>query len=153
MKHISYNDFLLENPRYRGYSDNQDVKELFDFIETPTSVVKMIIALTNERPALAGIVHEVEELYGEKLNLDTNKAMRQLIGIFVRYVMSFYGYEPAEQKRLSRTRYFVTASHYLKTGSVKKSIMLNLLVSDSEKNTEEKYEIKIENLKFKGEVE
>jgi hypothetical protein len=113
----------------------------------------MIIALSNERPALAGIVHEVEELYGQKLSLETDKAIRQLIGMFIRYVLSFYGYEPTEQKRLSRTRYFVTASYYKKTGIAKKHLELKLIVSDNEGNTENYYGIQIGDLKFKGEAE
>ena len=82
---------------------NEDVIRVFEFIASPDSVQKMITSTENGKPALAGIVHELEERYadceGFPLNHegpDKNVKNRRNVGWMIMFVMREYGYTPID---------------------------------------------------------
>ena len=77
---------------------NEDVIKVFEFIASPDSVQKMIMSTDNGKPALAGIVHELEERFadceGFPLNHEgpgKNAKNRRNVGWMIRFVMREYG--------------------------------------------------------------
>lgn len=82
---------------------NEDVIRVFEFIASTGSVQKMIASTENGKPALAGIVHELEERYadceGFPLNHegpDKNVKNRRNVGWMIMFVMREYGYTPID---------------------------------------------------------
>ncbi|MEG1958151.1 MAG: hypothetical protein RR071_10535 [Lachnospiraceae bacterium] len=110
---------------------NKDVIAVFEFISSPDSVIKMIEATDNGKPALSGIVRELEERFGNcegfPLNHNgpgKNAKNRRNVGWIVRFVMREYGYMPladSERTRIgadSKSRYFGNAAVYEKMDSI-----------------------------------
>ncbi len=104
---------------------NKDTKAIVDFIASPDSVARMIAATKAGKPALAGIVKELELRFGNckgfPLNHDApdkNAPNRRNIGWFVKYVMAEHGYAPisnSERTRIgadSGSKYFGSAAVY-----------------------------------------
>jgi len=110
---------------------NKDVIAAFEFISSPDSVIKMINATNNDKPALAGIVRELEERFGDcegfPLNHKgpgKNAKNRRNIGWIVRFIMREYGFIPvadSERTRIgadSKSKYFGNAAVYTKTETI-----------------------------------
>ena len=101
---------------------------VMDFLASPVSVSKMIVATENHMPALAGVVEELEERFGDSdtfpLNHDgedKHAPNRRNVGWMVRFIMREYGYSPvanSERTRIgsnSGSKYFRNAAVYEKT--------------------------------------
>ena len=110
---------------------NDDVIRVFEFIASPDSVQKMITSTENGKPALAGIVHELEERFadcdGFPLNhegLGKNAKNRRNVGWMIRFVMREYGYTPIDNSERTRigadagSVYFGNAAVYHLTNSI-----------------------------------
>lgn len=110
---------------------NEDVIKVFEFIASPDSVQKMMTSTENGKPALAGIVHELEERFadceGFPLNHDgpgKNAKNRRNIGWMIRFVMREYGYTPIDNSERTRigvdagSAYFGNAAVYHVTNSI-----------------------------------
>ena len=109
---------------------NKDTQSVIEFISEPKNVAKMLAATKAGKPALSGIVQELEERFGDcegmPLNHDgpgRNASNRRNIGWIVRYVMAEYGYTPlpnSDRTRIgadSGSNYFTSASVYKKSDS------------------------------------
>ncbi len=107
---------------------NADTIAVMDFLASPQSVNKMIIATEKRSPALAGVVEELENRFAdcEKFPLNhegegKNAKNRRNVGWMVRYIMREYGYTPladSERTRIgsnSGSRFFGNAAVYEKT--------------------------------------
>lgn len=101
---------------------------VMDFLASPSSVNKMILATEQHIPALAGVVEELEELFGDSdtfpLNHegeDKHAPNRRNVGWMVRFIMREYGYSPvanSERTRIgsnSGSKFFRNAAVYEKT--------------------------------------
>lgn len=110
---------------------NEDVIKVFEFIASPDSVQKMITSTDNGKPALAGIVHELEERFadceGFPLNHEgpgKNAKNRRNVGWMIRFVMREYGYTPIDNSERTRigadagSEYFGNAAVYHFTNSI-----------------------------------
>ena len=110
---------------------NEDVIKVFEFIASPDSVQKMMTSTDNGKPALAGIVHELEERFadceGFPLNHEgpgKNAKNRRNVGWMIRFVMREYGYAPIDNSERTRigadagSEYFGNAAVYHFTNSI-----------------------------------
>lgn len=110
---------------------NKDTKAIISFISSRASAKKMIAASEEKKPALAGIVRELEERFadceGFPLNHDAkdkNAPNRRNIGWIVRYVMASYGYVPISNSDRTRigvdsgSKYFSSAAVYVKDNNI-----------------------------------
>lgn len=104
---------------------NQDIQAVIEFLCEPDSVDRMIAATKVGKPALAGIVKEMEQRYGDCKGMPLNNATnRRNIGWIVKYVMAEYGYVPlpnSERTRIgvdSGSKYFTSAAIFKKTDNV-----------------------------------
>lgn len=120
---FNFNDFVAQTNT--KLSDNPGAKEVFDFLADPLNTYSLILFSELGLPAISGIVSKLEETFGDNSTFPLSKfENRQIVGRMVKYILSFYGYEPVagglnEQARLrhfSKARYFKTAAVYaLKT--------------------------------------
>ncbi len=115
---------------------NQDTVAVMDFLSQPESVNKMIVMSEVGLPALAGVVKELEERFGDCQHFplnhdaeDSNAPNRRNVGWMVKFIMKHYGYTPiakglsganggSERTRIgdfSGSKYFGTAAVYAKT--------------------------------------
>lgn len=110
---------------------NRDIEAVIEFIAAPGSVDRMIVATMAGKPALAGIVKELEQRFGNCKGMplnheapDKNAPNRRNIGWIVKYVMAEYGYVPlpnSERTRIgadSGSKYFTSAAVYKKADTV-----------------------------------
>lgn len=110
---------------------NRDIQDVVEYIASPNSVSRMIAATMARKPALSGIVKELEQRFGDCKGMplnhnapDKNAPNRRNIGWIVRYVMAEYGYVPlpnSERTRIgadSGSKYFSSAAVYKKVDNV-----------------------------------
>lgn len=126
--------------RFRKYaSDNEySLVEIYDYLNQPKSIAKMICTNNLGKSALEGVVREVESVFEEKFSffkergeLDTAK---QCVGCFVREILADYGYEKQSSCKMpADLKFFRNASHYIYTGKNK----IKELIYDSQDCGEE----------------
>ena len=109
--------------------DNNDTRAIMDFISSPRSVNKMIVASEMGLPAITPIVKELENKFANS-NLsplhhngkNQNAVHRQNVGRMIKFVMAQFGYIPvdgglSERARIPKfanSQYFSTAAIYKK---------------------------------------
>lgn len=109
--------------------DNNDTRAIMDFISSPRSVNKMIVASEMGLPAITPIVKELENKFANS-NLsplhhngkNQNAVHRQNVGRMIKFVMAQFGYVPvdgglSERARIPKfanSQYFSTAAIYKK---------------------------------------
>lgn len=116
---------------------NLDTKEMMEFLSSPESVNKMIVASDMKLPALSPVVKELETRFGNckeaPLNHDGpnhNAKNRQNVGRMVKFIMAQYGYVPtdgglSENARIPKnagSKYFSTGAVYEKLLTPKRTI-------------------------------
>lgn len=124
---------------------NKDVQSVIEFISDPKNVAKMLAATKAGKPALSGIVQELEERFGNcegmPLNYDgpsRNAQNRRNIGWLVRYVMAEYGYIPlpnSDRTRIgadSGSKYFTCSSVYKKSDSTSMRDIITLTIETNQ---------------------
>ena len=114
---MSYKDFFKEpeNKKYIRYETNPIVKDAFEYMSLPENIDKMIIATNNNRPALEGIIEEVEKKFPNSLDFDLENdyTLRKALGSMVKYILSDFGYEVNIQKNISKGSYIKSATNYV----------------------------------------
>lgn len=122
-----FEDFLTQNPKYNKYSDNPVAKEIFTFMNELENINSMIIASTQDKPALSFIISNVENLYGNQKLFDlSDDFTKQAVGTMAKTILKPFGYEPFRQKRLSSkdsSKFFTSASVY-RLNKVKQRVIL-----------------------------
>jgi hypothetical protein len=115
---LTFEKFIEENPRCKKYSENKTARSLFIFMSEPENIDKMITANNKGRPALEGILSEVENKFNKKNEFDIEKDVfvRHTIGIMVREVLKEFGFvvdrtEINRQKNIN-AKYIKSATHY-----------------------------------------
>jgi hypothetical protein len=74
----------------------------------------MIHASEVDRPALEGVVKELEAKFPPTLQFDfqNDELLRQTIGRMVKYIIEFYGYKVNKNIPIENPGYFKTATNY-----------------------------------------
>lgn len=93
------NQLTTEFFKSSSIPQNPDTVRIMDFLSQPESVNKMIVMSEVGLPALAGVVTELEQQFGNckffPLNhdaKDANAPNRRNVGLMVRFIMNAYGY-------------------------------------------------------------
>ncbi|OFV71790.1 hypothetical protein [Acetobacterium wieringae] len=127
---MSYNNFFTKDT-YRSFYNNLKneplVEAIYNFIFCDTSAVSMITSTKNGRPALEGILFEVELFlqiavdYNIVTLLDDNvpsDSLKQCIGTMVKDVLELYGYKtefnPSRALPINGGKFIMSASSYKK---------------------------------------
>lgn len=111
---MKYVDFYKQYPKYKGYIDNPVVYRLFIFLSNPINIKKMVVANdVYKKPPLYGVLTEVENNFHDPdIFSFCNDGPRQLTGSLVYYVLSYFGYKPIKPRRITKLKYFTSASIY-----------------------------------------
>ena len=126
----------------RSSIDNVDTRAIMDFLSTPESVNKMIIASEMGLPAITPVVKELEKRFGNAVlsplnrqGKNQNAVHRQNVGRMIKYVMAQFGYMPAGGGSSERTRipkfahsqHFSTAAIYEKKEACRYKIEVKIV--------------------------
>lgn len=132
---MRYEDFFdeVENKKYIKYKDNTVVKAVFQFIDEPESIEKMILSTEQNRPALEGVIEDIEAKFPASLNFDlaNDYTLRKALGSMVKYIISDFGYEVNTQKNISRGNHMKSATHYkFNSSKATKRIVKKVAIED-----------------------
>lgn len=115
---MSINDFFNEPKfkRFQKYIGDKTLENLYEYLENKTTVTKMIDSTKNNKPALLGIIKEIEENYIPKLKIKKDDSLKkQLIGSMISFILAEYGYEnTGNSKTLGKYDFFSVAACYKK---------------------------------------
>ena len=113
---MNYKDFFQEpeNRKYIKYENNSEVESVFNFMCKPESIDKMQMSCGQNRPALEGIIEDIELNFPISSNFDIEKdyTLRKALGSMIKYILSDFGYEVNIQKDISKGSYIKSATHY-----------------------------------------
>ena len=118
----TYEDFIADNPNCSSYEKNADAEQIFDFLNEDANIIKMIDYVEFGKPALAGCICELEQMYDnmQRPSIDLNKRFdRELVGRMIKTVLEPFGYVVTIQKSLPKNlmgKYFTSASCYALLG-------------------------------------
>ena len=137
----TFDDFLKENKKCSGLSDNLDAQEVFEILSTEVNIIKMLELCDQKQPALAACVAELKKwqdgnsgnnfpLRGAGKHSDFNKTV---VGRMVKTILAPFGYTPYTRKTIP-TKYgstdFSSASCYKKTENA--SLMVKKMIVPTE---------------------
>ena len=117
-----YDDFISANPNCSAYRDNKDAQRIFDFLNEDEIIIRMIESADTGRPALAGCVFELEEVYKsmKSTSLDFGDPFtRTVVGRMIKTIIEPFGYRVTKQKDFTKDKrgeFFTSASCYALTG-------------------------------------
>ncbi len=117
-------DFLRAS-KIQDTSDHT-VAQIMDFLSSPESIDAMLVMTKLGQPALAGVVHELEEKFAYSdfpLHHDApdqNAPNRRNVGWMVKFIMGRMGYKPKKDidasdtylKKFAKSKYFSTSAVY-----------------------------------------
>jgi len=113
---VSYKDFFQEpeNRKYIKYENIKEVENVYNFMCKPERIDKMIMASNQNRPALEGIIEDIELAFPRVPNFDIQNDyfLRKALGSMVKHIISDFGYEINIQKDISKGSYIKSATHY-----------------------------------------
>lgn len=119
---MDFEEFIEKNSMYKKFGKNEaakTAKSLFNFMSKPENIDKMLMANDNGRPALEGILSEIEENFNNKdFDIENDNFTRQFIGVMVRDIIKDFGYivdrtELSRQKNI-KSKFITSATHYKK---------------------------------------
>jgi len=117
-KQLVFEMYMVEpaSKRFKSLFNNRVISELFDFISGDKQVDVMIVSTQNKRPALEGIIEDIEANFPVQAlyNIETFHQHRQITGSLVRFIMGHYGYLTDKSKPLRKGLYIKTAITYKK---------------------------------------
>lgn len=98
-------------PRYREVMGKPIFQEVYRFLSSPHSIWAMAKASENSKPALTGVVKELENKFTGSFDLD-NPMNRRMIGSMIKEIIHDFGFRRKGQRLVSNSSYFTTASYY-----------------------------------------
>jgi len=111
-----YDKFFATYPIYQRFRPIKSFRDLHDWLWKPESISKMLDAIKFQRPAIEGVVLEIEELFGGRSDLTFNDDFtKKATGMLIKYVLEHFGYISSKQKDISRgkgARWFTSGMHY-----------------------------------------
>ena len=108
---LGYKEFFLEkeNRKYIKYENSSQIEEVFKFLCKKDSIAKMISASKNDRPALEGVIEDIEKNFpvGVDFDIKGDYFLRNALGSIVKYIISDFGYEVDIQKDIHKGSCFL----------------------------------------------
>lgn len=111
-----YDTFFATYPIYQRFQPVKSFQELHDWLWIPESIVQMLDAVKFKRPAIEGVVIDIETLFGVRDDLTfTDDFTKKATGMLIKYVLEHFGYISSKQKDISKGRgakWFTSGMHY-----------------------------------------
>jgi len=111
----SFDEFIAKNPKYKKFVNSVNARNVYEYLEVPDNIEKMIASNNNGRPALYGVQAYIELNFVEFADFDFNVGfVKQCVGSMVRDIIAPLGYRPLLQRDLPKKEslYFTSATHY-----------------------------------------
>lgn len=135
MSILSFDDFIIENPKYKKFDSSSNAKRVYEFLCIPDNIEKMIAANDNEKPALYGVQSALESSFAGFSDFDLNEGfVKQCVGSMVKTVLEPFGFKPHLQRDLPKktSLYFTSAMHYeFNAGDAKLSLVKKVHLEDN----------------------
>lgn len=110
---ITFDAFFAATKIYNKYINSTEAMAVFNFLKLEESKQSMIEATKNGRPALEGVVGNLENIFKNNQKFDFNKdEIKQCIGRMVEKIMADYGYTTDKDMELKGTILFKNAMRY-----------------------------------------
>ena len=124
---MDYKDFFLEkeNRKYIQYENSSKIEKVFQFLCKKDSIAKMNYANKNGRPALEGVIEDIERNFpvGPDFDIKDDYFLRNALGSIVKYIISDFGYEVYIQREINKGTHIKSATVYkLNPEKVRKSL-------------------------------
>jgi|GEM_PF-3060723 len=103
--------FIEWYPRYRDVFKEDVFEEVYNFLSRPENIWAMARACEEGKPALNGVVKELEKAFQERFDFD-NPVNRRLVGSMIKEILHDFGFRRKGQRLVSNSNYFSTASYY-----------------------------------------
>jgi hypothetical protein len=127
-----YERFFAIYPMYQKYQSVKTFKDLHDFLWKPESIEKMQHAIRFGRPAIEGIVLDIEGLYFDRSDLTfEDDFAKKATGMLIKYILEHFGFISSKQRDISKgkgAKYFTSGMHY-EFDSGKESLRLETVLS------------------------
>lgn len=110
-----YRGFFEAHPIYRKFESITLFQELHNWLWKPDTIAKMMDAVKFERPAIEGVVQDIEmDFSGDDLCYDDD-FLKKAVGTLIKYVLGHFGYMSSKQKNISKgkeAKWFTSGMHY-----------------------------------------
>lgn len=104
--------FLEWYPQHRSTLESKRLKKIYDFLSRPDNLWAMVQESEEKRPALNGVVRELEKEFGDSVDFH-NPLVRRMVGGMIKEILNDFGYRRKGQKMVSHSEFFSTASYYI----------------------------------------
>lgn len=94
-------NFCNSQNETKNLTSNTDAEKVYVFLSQKKQVGAMLNETGKGRPALGGVVKELEQKYGNLSGFPFNNTNKKITGKMIRHILEPYGYEPVEEKALS----------------------------------------------------
>lgn len=110
---MSYSDFFDAYTSYKSFKADPAAIDLYLFLSRPSSVGKMVEAISDNASALSGVVKGVETLFSTRLDY-SKPTPKQMTGAMIAHILKDYGFRPEGDGR-AKGDIFVRAAKYRRT--------------------------------------
>lgn len=107
--------FIANTKIYDKYKNSTEAMAVYNFLKLQENVDKMILATGKVRPALDGVVDELEEVFENNQIFSFNDHnVRQCVGRMAEFILESYkyGYTTVEDMSLKDKKFFKNAMRY-----------------------------------------
>jgi len=136
----TFDDFIAQNPNFKKFADDEDMKIAFNFLSVDTVIIQMVDASEASKPALTPVVEVIESIFTEPSRVHQNTLddnfTKQAVGLMIKTILDPFGYSVWRQRYIPKktgTTKFQTASVYhrdptkpVKLNVVKKIEVMNI---------------------------
>ncbi|MCG5254780.1 MULTISPECIES: hypothetical protein [Brevibacillus] len=113
---ILFDKFFSTYPIYQRFQPVKSFQELHDWLWKPESVVQMLDAIKFNRPAIEGVVLDIESIFGTRNDMTfTDDFTKKATGMLIKYILEHFGFISSKQKDISKgkgAKWFTSGMHY-----------------------------------------
>jgi hypothetical protein len=133
----TYEDFLVQNPNCKKFTDDKEMRYTFEMLSWDYMLVQLLEASDFGKPAISPIVENIEHVFmspeeGHINKLDDNFT-KQAVGLIVKTILDPFGYKVWKQKDLpkkSRAEKFTSASVYRFDSLAKRTMRVRKVIEE-----------------------
>lgn len=102
----TFAEFINMNTNCNKFADNADAKQIFDFLSSDDSIIRMIESADMGKPALTPVIREVERMIENKPDATisfNDNFTKQTVGLMARAILMPFGYAVTVQKSFPKS--------------------------------------------------
>lgn len=111
-----FDKFFSTYPIYQRFQPVKSFQELHNWLWKPESIVQMLDAVKFNRPAIEGVVIDIENIFGTRDDMTfTDDFTKKATGMLIKYILEHFGFVSSKQKDISKgkgAKWFTSGMHY-----------------------------------------